>query len=200
MNSLSHFSKLLSLLFFLVCLITDGISKEDPSHPTSGNPLPDETLVAEDPEIPVIPNSVGYGITTPAGRGGVIYKVTSLEDAGIGTLRECVEALGPRVCVFETSGVIQLAGELKISNPNITIAGQTAPSPGVMLYGAQMVIRTQDVLIQHLGVRLGDPLNGQEAQDADVRDCISIREGSDRIILDHLSLAWGTDENLSIVV
>ncbi|MEL6192122.1 MAG: DUF5060 domain-containing protein [Bacteroidota bacterium] len=199
MNSLSHFTKLLSLLFFLVCLMTEGVSKEDPSPPLSGSTLSDQSLELMDPEIPVIPNSSGFGITTPAGRGGIIYRVYSLEDTGIGTLRECVEAVGPRVCLFETSGVIQLAGELKISNPNITIAGQTAPSPGVMLYGAQMVIKTQDVLIQHLGVRLGDPLNGQEPQDEDVRDCISIREGSDRIILDHLSLAWGTDENLSIV-
>ncbi|MEM7509686.1 MAG: DUF5060 domain-containing protein, partial [Bacteroidota bacterium] len=199
MNSLTYFIKIFSPLFLVAFLLTDGISKENPPVAATVSLLNDQDSFSLDPEIPVIPGACGFGINTPAGRGGIIYKINSLEDSGEGTLRECIEAEGPRVCLFETSGVIQLNTELKISNPNITIAGQTAPSPGVIVYGAALVIKTQDVLIQHLGVRLGDPLNGLDATDADAKDCISIREGSDGIVLDHLSLAWGTDENFSIL-
>jgi hypothetical protein len=85
--------------------------------------------------LPVIPGAAGYGMDTPAGRGGKVYKVTTLAESGPGSLRECTDAKGPRVCVFEVSGTIRITKDITIRNPNITIAGQTAPSPGIMLRG-----------------------------------------------------------------
>jgi len=79
--------------------------------------------------LSVIPGASGYGLDTPAGRGGTVYKVTNLNASGTGSLTACVNASGPRVCVFEVSGTISINGQLDIINPNITIAGQTAPSP-----------------------------------------------------------------------
>jgi len=73
--------------------------------------------------IPVFPGAEGYGTDTVAGRGGQIIRVTNLNINGAGSLRECVEASGARICVFEVSGTIEDGQYLIIINPLITIAG-----------------------------------------------------------------------------
>src|SRR5262245_51598708 len=80
------------------------------------------------------PGAVGWAATTVGGRGGRIIRVTTLDNDGPGSLRAAIEAGGARIIVFEVGGVIDLDRRtLKISEPNVTIAGQTAPSPGVTL-------------------------------------------------------------------
>ena len=71
--------------------------------------------------LPVFPGAVGYGIDTPAGRGGKIFKVNNLNAAGPGSLEACTSASGARVCIFEVSGVIELTSDLTINTPYITI-------------------------------------------------------------------------------
>src|SRR5688572_17132193 len=66
--------------------------------------------------LPVIPQASGFGIDTPAGRGGAIHKVTNLNESGAGSLKACVDASGPRVCVFEVSGTIKMTADLSIRN------------------------------------------------------------------------------------
>lgn len=146
--------------------------------------------------LPVIPGAVGYGVETPAGRGGKVYRVTNLNESGAGSLKECVAASGPRVCVFEVSGTIRLTKDLKITNPNITIAGQTAPSPGIMLRGAALTISASDVLVQHLRIRVGDDPVGPDPGN---RDALKIESTSPirNIVVDHCSLSWALDETLT---
>jgi MYXO-CTERM domain-containing protein len=147
--------------------------------------------------IPVIPGAVGFGIETPAGRGGKVYKVTTLAASGTGSLRACVDATGPRVCVFEISGVIPLTSNLTVKNPYLTIAGQTAPSPGIMIRGAGLVILTHDVLVQHIRVRPGDDPNGPAGTN---RDALSIANPSSvpyNVVIDHCSFGWSVDEMIS---
>ncbi|MEM7511105.1 MAG: malectin domain-containing carbohydrate-binding protein, partial [Bacteroidota bacterium] len=146
--------------------------------------------------LPIIPGAQGFGINSAGGRGGKVIKVTNLKGSGAGSLRACVEASGPRVCVFEVSGIIEINDKLVIKNPYITIAGQTAPDPGVMIYGDGTVIKTHNVLVQHLGFRPGDA--DYRGNEIGTHDCISLTKGSDKVVLDHLSLSWGSDENLSI--
>lgn len=145
--------------------------------------------------VPVIPGGSTHGITTPAGRGGTVYRVTNLNDSGEGSLRACVNASGPRVCVFEVSGVIRLSGDLVLRNPNITIAGQTAPSPGIMLRGAGLFVRTSHVLVQHLRVRPGDDPQGSSPGN---RDGLMISGPPEapikNIVIDHCSFSWSVDE------
>ena len=121
--------------------------------------------------VPVIPGAAGYGMDTKAGRGGAVYKVTNLNADGSGSLKACVDKTGPRTCVFEVSGAIRLTSDLKIRNSQLRIAGQTAPSPGIMIRGAGIVIVASDMLIQHIRVRPGDDTNGP---DPDNRDSLRI--------------------------
>ncbi len=150
--------------------------------------------------LPVIPGAVGYGITTKAGRGGKVYRVTNLNDKGAGSLRACIDAEGSRVCVFEVGGFIDLATPLKIKNPNITIAGQTAPSPGIVVGGgAGLMIQTQNVLVQHIGVRPGDE-RGYRYENRDALQIIGIEASNPatNIVLDHCTFAWGIDGTMDI--
>ncbi|MCG8370826.1 MAG: hypothetical protein MJA32_09985, partial [Proteobacteria bacterium] len=73
--------------------------------------------------LPVFPGAVGYGVDTPAGRGGKVFKVRNLNASGPDSLQECLAASGPRVCVFEVSGAIRLTDDLAIYEPFITVAG-----------------------------------------------------------------------------
>ncbi|MBM0106787.1 hypothetical protein JM946_18800 [Steroidobacter sp. S1-65] len=145
--------------------------------------------------VPVIPGASTHGITTPAGRGGTVHRVTNLNDSGAGSLRACVDATGPRVCVFEVSGTIRMSGDLVLRNRNITIAGQTAPSPGIMLRGGGLFVRTSDVLVQHLAVRPGDDPQGEPAGNRDALK-ISGAPGTtiSNIVIDHCSFSWSIDE------
>lgn len=154
---------------------------------------------------PILPSVAGFGSTTVAGSGRhlrpprtLIYRVKTVADSGPGSLRECVNLAGPRTCIFEVSGEISVRSILRIRNPYITIAGQTAPKPGVTLTRGGVSIETHDVLIQHLAVRPGDNPRGVEPR---FRDGVSIGAAPPRsahnVVLDHLSLTWAIDENLS---
>ena len=71
------------------------------------------------------PTAEGYGQYAKGGRGGKVIFVTNLNDSGPGSLREAVETSGPRTVIFKVAGVIDLKSILRITEPYITIAGQT---------------------------------------------------------------------------
>lgn len=148
--------------------------------------------------LPVIPGAAGFGINTPAGRGGKIYKVINLKPSGFGSLQACVDRSGPRVCVFEVSGTITLEENLVVSNPFITIAGQTAPSPGITLRGAALEIETSDVLVQHLRIRVGDSANGPDPENRDGLQIENDQNDLARVVIDHCSISWAVDENVAL--
>jgi len=150
---------------------------------------------AETAPLPAFPGALGWAAQTPGGRGGRIIRVTNLDSAGPGSLREAIEAEGPRIVVFEVGGVIDLGRQtLRLRNPFITIAGQTAPSPGVTIIRGGMDITAHDVVIQHIRIRPGSA--GGEWMSGWDEDGISTI-GAYNVIIDHCSLTWATDENLS---
>jgi len=144
--------------------------------------------------LPAFPNAEGFGANTIGGRGGTVYIVTNTNDAGAGTLRQCVEAIGARTCVFETGGLITLQSPLVISNPYITIAGQTATGGGITLKSLNgdeiFVTQTHDVIIRYITVRAGAGGENHTNQIA--------KNGTElyNIIIDHNSLSWGVDSNI----
>jgi pectate lyase len=148
--------------------------------------------------LPVIPGSAGFGMDTKAGRGGAVFKVTNLDADGAGSLKACIDASGPRTCVFEISGAIHVTSDLTIRNGQLRIAGQTAPSPGIMIRGAAIKVTASDVLIQHIRVRTGDDRNGPNP---DNRDSLKIEGSSAKpvgnVVIDHCSFSWAIDETAS---
>lgn len=156
-------------------------------------------------QVPVVPGGGGFGMLTTAGSGrhlrpprSRIVAVTSLGDSGPGSLRRCVELAEPRICIFEVSGAIELGSALRIRHPYLTVAGQTAPPPGILLTGSGLRVETHDVLLQHLTVLPGDGSRGQPASE---RDAVSIGVSPPfeafNVVLDHMTLGWAVDENFT---
>ena len=153
------------------------------------------------PGVPSFPGAEGYGAESLGGRGGAVLFVTNLNDSGPGSLRAAVEASGPRTVVFRVAGVITLDRELHVDDPYLTVAGQTAPLPGITLRmnpsadtvgesESLMGIETHDVVLRYLKYRRGESrLSG---------DNLDIRDPSYNVIVDHVSFSWSTDESIEV--
>jgi hypothetical protein len=138
--------------------------------------------------------SVKGWATTEGGRGGRIIRVTTLNADGPGSFKWAIEQKGPRIVVFEVGGAINLnLGTLTIKEPSLTIAGQTAPSPGITLTRGGVDIATNDVIIQHIRFRVGRSGQPPFSWESDGISTI----GASNIIVDHCTLTWALDENLS---
>lgn len=130
----------------------------------------------------------GWAASTPGGRGGSIFQVSNLAD-----LKFAIFTPGPRIIVFEVGGVIDLEGEsIYVTKPYLTIAGQTAPSPGITFIDGSLNINTHDVIIQHIRFRPGAARHSVGWEP----DGISTT-GASNIIIDHCSISWAVDENCS---
>ena len=144
-----------------------------------------------------IPSNIAFGNATKGGLNGKIIRVTNLNATGPGSLREAIQAKGPRIVVFEVGGVIDLnKGQLDVREPFLTIAGQTAPSPGITIIKGGFWINTHDILIQHIRVRPGDA--GEPKRSGWSPDGLTTSGGDAyNVLVDHCSFTWAVDENLS---
>ena len=146
-------------------------------------------------ETLAFPSAVGWAKETVGGRGGQIIRVTSLAADGPGTLKAAIETKGPRIVVFEVGGVIDLKRtSLEIKEPFLTIAGQTAPSPGITIIKGGIDVRGHDVIIRHIRVKTG--ADGQAKRSGWEADSLST-VAAHNVIIDHCTLSWGIDENMS---
>jgi hypothetical protein len=150
--------------------------------------------VAGDRTLAAFPGAEGFGAVSVGGRHGRVIRVTNLNASGPGSLQAAAALEGPRIVVFDVAGVIR--GDLRIQHSNITIAGESAPSPGITLVGRIVAApqngeRLHDLVIRFLRIRQR-PVSGHTG------DVIQLPK-SERIILDHLSLSWGNDELLDII-
>ena len=139
---------------------------------------------------PAFPGAEGFGARTPGGRGGRVLFVRNLNDDGPGSFREAVTAKGPRIVIFRVGGLITLKSPVKIMEPFLTIAGQTAPGDGICIRGSEVSILTHDVVVRYLRFRPGD-ISGGEV------DALNIMGQSKDVIVDHCSATWSIDEDLS---
>jgi pectate lyase len=102
--------------------------------------------------------------------------------------------------VFEVGGVIR--GDVSIVHPFITIAGQTAPSPGITIEGRLLSRpdfpnyredpqkRINDIIVRFIRIRPA-PSTGHTG------DALQMPH-TERVVLDHLSLSWASDETIDI--
>ena len=136
-------------------------------------------------QVPAFPGAEGHGRYTTGGRGGDVYRVTNLNDSGTGSLRDAVSKAN-RIVVFDVAGVIALKSDLTIKD-NITIAGQTAPYPGITLR-YRTVRPGANNIIRFIRIR-----RGQEKDVNDGADALWQRQKT-AMILDHCSFSWSIDE------
>ena len=136
-------------------------------------------------QAPAFPGAEGHGRFVTGGRGGKIYHVTNLNDNGTGSFREAVKS-GKRIIVFDVAGVIALKSDLKIAD-NITILGQTAPSPGITLRYYTVQPGSNNI-IRFIRIRRGQEKDINDGADA------SWQRNKTGIIFDHCSFSWSIDE------
>jgi hypothetical protein len=141
------------------------------------------------------------GVTTPT-----IRTVSNCATSGDGSLKAALDAhnsgSGPSVIVFTVAGTIDFGatvtsnsgtGNLRITRGQLTVAGQTAPAPGIEIKGAGFFAAgssMSDVLVQHVKVRSGyGPQDSVEI--TQYSESTTIR----RVVFDHCSMQYGRDSN-----
>ncbi|GAB2963265.1 pectate lyase [Hymenobacter coalescens] len=163
------------------------------------------TTPATDPPL-AFPGAEGAGRFTSGGRGTAaapttVFEVTSLADDGQpGTLRHALTQQAPaRTVVFRVSGTIHLTSALSISQPNTTIAGQTAPGDGICLADYPVSVKADNVIVRFLRFRMGDRHQNQGfVEGAGGDDAFGGGFGKKHILIDHCSMSWSSDEVCSV--
>ena len=140
---------------------------------------------------PAFPGAEGHGRYVSGGRNPAdgstkIIHVTNLKDSGTGSFRSAVSGSDYKTIVFDVGGVIPLNSDIVIGD-NTTIAGQTAPEPGITL--RYRTIRPGgNNIIRFIRIR-----RGEEKDVNDGADAIWQRQ-KNGIIIDHCSFSWSIDE------
>lgn len=132
---------------------------------------------------------------TRGGAGGRIIRVTTLAKDGPGSLKAAIEAKGPRIVVFEVGGVIDLGRDvLTIDEPYLTVAGQTAPSPGITIIRGGIDLKGHDVILSNLRVMTGaDNQPHFSGWEPDAFSTVAAHN----VVIEHCSFFWALDENMS---
>ena len=143
-------------------------------------------------QAPAFPGAEGYArYAVTGGRGGKVIHVTNLNDSGTGSLRAAINTKGARIIVFDVAGYIDLKSDLDITIGDVTIAGQTAPSPGITLRYYTVQNKASNVIMRFIRIRRSQVKDVNEGADATWgRQCKNV-------ILDHCSFSWSIDETAS---
>lgn len=123
-----------------------------------------------------------------------VYHVTNLNDSGEGSFRDAVSQ-GNRIIVFDVSGYVDLDSNVTIGHDNMTILGQTAPGDGICFRSNNIKVGASNVILRYLRFRVG--AKDAYGNDTRAQDGLEVTDNCRNVIIDHCSVSWGTDENLS---
>lgn len=173
--------------------------KPKPENPKFSDILKARDTRKSDGSLPFRPGAFGHGVYTKGGSGGKVFKVTNTKSSGSGSLKACIDATGPRICVFEVSGLIKTQGYLNINNDYLTIAGQTAPFPGITIQSHALRVQASNIIIEHVRVFSSDELTNKDENDTGGyanRNAIVVgysKKSLQNIVLNHVTAAFGSD-------
>ena len=154
------------------------------------------TVPVEDRPV-AFPEAEGFGKYSTGGRGGKVFIVSNLNDAGSGSFREAATAKVPRIIVFAVSGTIHLTEKLSIAG-NVTIAGQSAPGAGICLADQSIGFGGDNIIVRYLRIRMGDKYQRGGMVDGNGGDDAFGGTKRKNIVIDHCSMSWSTDEVFSV--
>ena len=170
------------------------------AHAQAPGSAPAATTVEATPQTETPPKS-SPDYPTKGGAGGEVIMVTNLDDSGPGSFRAAVETKGPRIIKFSVAGEIWIKTNFVIRNPFLTIDGTSAPSPGITLIGDRIRVRSHDIIIRDVRLRVGELPTGFDPQNRDGFSLDGSEDGKDpgyNVLLDHCSIAWALDENVQM--
>lgn len=149
------------------------------------------------------PGARGFGACN---RGGAtttsnVYYVTNLNAAGAGSFDAALTSAcaNSGVIVFDVSGVIEYGDDYVIPNPcsDVTIAGETAPAPGIFL--KEFIFRMRgatNFVVSHIYVAPGDEGAWYDSDNRDVMDFAGPFVG-DNVWVQNLTGMWASDETFT---
>jgi pectate lyase len=136
-------------------------------------------------------DAVGFGRAANGGLGGCLYHVTTLADAGPGTLREGLARPEPLWIVFDLSGTIELLSNLDVASKK-TIDGR---GRAVTLHNGGLIIEGQShVVVENLAF----DGSGLDPVVFPATDAITVLAGSHDIWIDHSSFSTYPDGQVDI--
>jgi hypothetical protein len=144
---------------------------------------------------------------TDTRNGVTVYKNhlrAAVEEDADGTGLAALTAGKGRIIIFETSGTIDCSANdyMVIEEPWIYIAGQTAPSPGILLKGCGLDIRDHDIVVQHIRAGVGDhatiTMDLSDGRPLYLRDTGGADGELYNVVVDHGSWYFGIDGIVSI--
>lgn len=159
------------------------------------------TLASESSRTAAFYGAEGGGMWTKGARQALengesieVYHVTNLNNSGEGSFRDAVSK-GNRIVVFDVSGYIDLDSNVSIGHDNITILGQTAPGDGICFRSNNIKVGANNVILRYLRFRVG--AHDAAGNDTRAQDGLEVTDNCQNVIIDHCSVSWGTDENLT---
>ena len=179
----------------------DNSVTEETGSVTVTNKTPTSEEPVEMGGLKAFPGAEGFGQYATGGRGGKVIHVTNLNDSGSGSFREALEASGTRTIVFDVGGTINAKNyfDIPYGKGNVTIAGQTAPGGGILIRGGELRISASNVIVRYIRFRLGSSTAGAASNEDGINITAYSGNKIENIIIDHCSVSWAQDENISLV-
>jgi len=105
-----------------------------------------------------------------------------------------------KIILFEVSGTINATSTTflyRIDNSYTTIAGQTAPNPGISLRNIDLACLKHDVVVQHIRSRVGDAATGVNPDQRRPMEITCMTGHGDvyNVVYDHCSGSWAIDSS-----